>query len=96
MRDCQVLGMNDIVGILPTIPMAEIDTVTFYKLDEVTTDLICCEISAVGTHWRFHEEMKGWATLLDRLRQLPAFRSDWFERVSQPPFVESRFVAFER
>ncbi|MET0308215.1 MAG: hypothetical protein ABW023_05865 [Sphingomonas sp.] len=88
--------MSDIAGILPTIPMAEIDAVIFYKRDEITTDLICCEISTAHTHWRFHEEMKGWDTLLNWLRQLPGFREDWFAQVSQPPFAESRFVAFGR
>lgn len=33
--------------LLARLPLTQIDKVTFYKRDEVTTDLICCDV-AVG------------------------------------------------
>ncbi|WP_426264213.1 hypothetical protein [Sphingomonas sp. PWP1-2] len=37
---------------------ADIARVIFYKRDELTTDLICCDIEALGQTWIFHEEMR--------------------------------------
>ena len=42
------------------IPLANIDRVTFFKRDEITTDLICCEIVSPGQVQTFHEEMPVW------------------------------------
>lgn len=78
------------------LPLAEIAKVTFFKRDEITADLICCEIETGDETWLFHEEMTGWDLLLRHLEQLPAFRADWFGEVSQPPFEASETVAFSR
>jgi hypothetical protein len=78
------------------LPLAEIERVTFFKRDELTTDLICCDVQAVGRDWFFHEEMVGWELLLDRLKGLPGFRTDWFSAISQPAFVSAETVAFQR
>ena len=37
--------MNGIdAAILAQLPLPSVDEVTFYKRDEVTSDLICCEV----------------------------------------------------
>jgi hypothetical protein len=78
------------------IPLGSIDTVRFYKRDEITSDLICCEV-IVGTAVRtFHEELSGWPLLMDHLEKLPSFRQDWFTMVSKPAFAASPVVAFTR
>ncbi len=78
------------------IPLANIDRVTFFKRDEITTDLICCEVVASGQIRTFHEEMPGWAGLMAHLAGLPGFRQDWCAAVSQPAFQPCETVAFER
>jgi hypothetical protein len=83
-------------NLLDPLPLEQIESVTFHKRDEVTTDLICCEVEVAGTIWFFQEEMEGWALLIKHLEQLPGFRSDWHAAVVQPPFSESRTVAFRR
>lgn len=74
--------------------------VIFYKKDELTTDLICCEVRvAVGAREDilfFHEEMAGWKRMIARLSELPGFDQEWFEKVVQPAFEEQRTVAFHR
>jgi hypothetical protein len=80
----------------PLCEIDDIDRVEFFKRDEITTDLICCEISANGSNWIYHEEMLGWDEHIDTLSILPGFAKDWFVRVSQPSFAASNFVAFER
>jgi hypothetical protein len=72
--------------ILGQLPLTDIAKVTFYKRDELTTDLICCDLVVAGTVWAFNEEQVGWELLLQHLYKLPNFRTDWYA-VSQPPFA---------
>lgn len=78
------------------ISAEQIRRVTFFKRDEVTADLICCEIASDDRHWLFHEEMDGWQLLLGELEVLPNFRMDWYAAVSQPPFAPSPVIAYDR
>ena len=76
--------------------LADVSRVEFYKRDQLTTDLICCEVTANQDVHFSHEEAAGWNVLLDALQSLPGFDSNWFTKVSQPPFAECRTCAFER
>lgn len=78
------------------LPLGAIQKVTFFKRDELTTDLICCEVEAWGRVWFFHEEAAGWEALTRYLEQLPGFRTDWYEAVVKPPFAPSETVAYTR
>ena len=82
--------------VIAQLPLKEVAKVTFYKRDEVATDLICCDVVIADLVWSFHEELVGWGLLLDHLERLPSFRADWFAAVSQPPFATSETVAFSR
>lgn len=89
--------MNPTVpGLLDELPLEEIEAVTFYKRDEVTTDLICCEVTVAGRTLFFNEDSDGWDALIRHLQQLPGFRADWFAVVSKPVFLRSEMVAFHR
>ena len=81
---------------LDQIRLSDVEEVTFYKRDEFTTDLICCDVRIGGKVWFFHEEAEGWDMLIRHLGNLPGWRWDWFSKVSPPPFAESRTVAFSR
>jgi hypothetical protein len=83
-------------GVLAQLPLADVSKVTFYKRDEITTDLICCDVVIGEKVWTFHEELVGWDALIGHLQRLPSFRADWFAAVSQPPFSASEMVAFTR
>lgn len=83
-------------SVLSSLPLDAIDQVSFYKRDELTTDLICCDIMVGSEHRIFHEELTGWDLLLNHLRGLPNFHGDWYSDVSQPPFEESETIAFCR
>ena len=82
--------------LLRKVPLFEIERVTFYKRDEITTDLICCDVETTDCTWTFHEELNGWQMLVRHLEGLPGFQKDWFAKVSQPPFGTSQMVAFSR
>ncbi|WP_442583618.1 hypothetical protein ACSBOB_17325 [Mesorhizobium sp. ASY16-5R] len=83
-------------SILNQLPLADIESVAFYKRDEITTDLICCEVKIDGKIWFFHEEWMGWSLLLEHVQKLPGFRADWFAAVSSPAFETCETVAFRR
>jgi hypothetical protein len=80
--------------------MKQIRKVTFYKRDEFTTDLICCDVegdTSSGAHvWSNHEEAETWNEWIEAFARLPGFAEDWFARVSQPAFAPSVTVAYER
>ena len=78
------------------LPLSAIDRVTFFKLDQFTTDLICCEVEAEGQTWFFHEEAEGWEGLVRYLETLPCFKADWYEAVAKVPFARSETPAFVR
>lgn len=82
--------------VLAQLPLTEISRVTFYKRDEMTTDLICCDVVVAGEVWSFHEELVGWDLLIGYLQRLPNFRTDWFTTVSQPVFATGKTIAFSR
>jgi hypothetical protein len=82
--------------ILDQLPLSEISAVVLYKRDEITTELICCEVEVQGRVWKFHEEAGGWDSLIAHLSGLPGFRVDWYEAVVSPPFAISETVAYAR
>ena len=81
---------------LDQLDLERIERVTFLKREEVTTDLICCEVQIGGQVWFFHEEAEGWDALLCRLEKLPGFFLDWRSKVVQPPFAPSETVAYTK
>lgn len=83
-------------AVIAQLPLADIDSVVFYKRDEITTDLICCDVEVAGRISSFNEEAKGWDDLLAHLSALPGFRADWYEAVASPAFEASETVAFDR
>ena len=90
-------GMVSITpDILSQVPLREIDAVVFYKRDEITTDLICCDVEVAGCVWTFHEEASGWKDLIAHLAGLPGFRTDWYADVVNPPFAASETAAYRR
>lgn len=88
--------MNITSDILAQLALPDIDAVAFYKRDEITTDLICCEVEVAGRVWTFHEEEAGWKDLIAHLAGLPGFRADWYAEVVHPPFAVSKTVAYQR
>jgi hypothetical protein len=83
-------------AILAQLPHTSINVVVFYKRDEITTDLICCDVEVAGRVWTFHEEAGGWTDLIAHLSALPGFRADWYAEVVSPPFAASETVAYRR
>lgn len=84
------------VNLLDQLPLGDISKVTFYKRDEITSGLVCCDVEIGEDIWTFHEETVGWDSLIEHLRMLPHFRDDWFRAVSLPSFASNETVAFIR
>ena len=74
-----------------------VERVEFFKRDQVTTDVICCEIALRdGRFLEWNEDMSDWPAIIASLERLPGFDRDWFARVSQPPFEPSCHLAYQR
>jgi hypothetical protein len=82
------------------VSLDDIQEVTFFKRDEWTTDLICCDIvvrSPRGIEtWFVHEEVPGWDDLLGLLERLPGFDREWFRKVAFPAFATNPTTVFKR
>jgi hypothetical protein len=79
--------------------LGAVSKVTFYKRDELTTDLICCDVETKADKpqiWFNHEESETWQEWLGELAKLPGFDAGWHSKVSQPAFEPGATVAFER
>lgn len=87
------------LGLL-SIPLNAILEVVFFKRDELTTDLVCCEIIVRRgdsvERWFYHEELPEWGEVLNFLERLPDFDTEWPGKVMQPAFEENRTIAFQR
>ena len=93
-------SLTGVVPEPPPIGLDDIEEVTFFKRDELTTDLICCEIAVSadkgGKTWFLHEEVPGWNDLVRLLERLPGFDRNWFDAVAKPAFIENRTVVFRK
>ena len=78
------------------LPLSDIDAVVFYKRDQLTIDLICCDVESRGLTWTFHEELAEWEEVIAHLSGLPHFKSDWYQAVVNPPFAVNHTVAYRR
>ena len=83
------------------IAMSDIEKVAFFKRDEITTDLICCEIfykNNEGDMSRIilHEEKEYFDKTVLALSGLPGFMNHWREVVVKPAFVENYTIVFLR
>jgi len=81
------------------VALNDVEEVSFFKRDELVTDLVCCEIRVNandGPVWFFHEQVVGFGSLVTLLERLPAFDLAWRDKVILPPFAENRTVAFRR
>lgn len=80
-------------------PLAAIRRAVCYKIDQVTTDLICFDLHVDeddrARHYTVHEEMPGFPELIAALEQLAGFNRDWRQIVVEPPFARNETVAFD-
>ena len=83
-----------------TLRWEEIASVTAYKRDLYTYDMICllCTFSD-GLQFEFNEEMPSWQSLMEALPQhlpgCPVF-ADWWHPVAVPAFATNETVLFQR
>jgi len=81
-------------------PLSSVLKVLAYKRDELTTDLICFDVTtdaAGGARtWLFHEEQPGFEEIARELALLPGFLTDWRDHVVKPAFASCEIVLYSR
>lgn len=86
-------------GTPDTVAFDQVQRVTAWKLDRLTTDLVCVEIvsgEAPGSLARtLTEDIPGFEALMRRLESLPGFDADWRAKVLLPPFRDCRTTIFD-
>lgn len=82
------------------VSLDEVRAIVAYKLDELTTDLVCCDIvtgAADGEQIRtIHEELLGFDIAMKAFEVLPGFDRQWRDVVVLPPFATNRTVIYDR
>ena len=83
-----------------TVSFDEVSAIVAYKLDELTTDLICCDIvTGAGDAEQIrtiHEELPGFEAVMARIEMLSGFDRKWRDDVIDPPFATNRTVIYTR
>ena len=96
----QYLLLGTGVGSLHTITREKVEKVSFFKTDEITTDLICCEIEFQKKDQLekaiLHEDCENFESFETWIAKLPSFDTEWRSKVVHPPFKENFTVAFDR
>ena len=105
MRKPEIITTNNGFAIVTTkgtdaVSLDEVNAIVAYKIDELTTDLVCCDIvtgSGDGQQIRtVHEEIPGFETVMARFAALPGFNKQWRETVILPPFATNRTTIYNR
>lgn len=82
------------------VSLEEVRAIIAYKLDELTTDLVCCDIvtgADDGEQIRtIHEELPGFDAAMKAFEALPGFKRQWRDVVMLPPFATNRTVVYDR
>lgn len=82
------------------VSLDEVSQIVAYKIDQLTTDLVCCDIvtgSGNGKQIRtIHEEIPGFDALMALFETLPGFNSKWRDAVIIPPFAINRTTIYDR
>ncbi len=95
-----VLMGRDASGTLQTeLRWSEVSRVVAYKRDCWGIDLLCMAIGTVAGAVEINEEMDGWAALTDALPMLlpgTLDKSQWWQRIAQPPFAANVTTLFSR
>jgi hypothetical protein len=78
----------------------EVGAIVAYKLDELTTDLVCCDIvtcAGDGEQIRtIHEELPGFGAAMKSFESLPGFDREWRDAILLPPSATNRTVIYSR
>jgi hypothetical protein len=78
---------------------SEVSRVVAYKRDCYAIDLICIAFSTAAGAVEVNEEMEGWDALTDALPMLlpgTPDKSQWWQKVAQPPFATNATALFSR
>ncbi len=76
---------------------ADVERITGYKMDLMTTDEICMEIFSGDWKYSFSESTPGWYQLLVKLKIVfPSIPDNWDGKIMLPPFATNFTVLYER
>ncbi|MBB4861175.1 hypothetical protein HNO88_004529 [Novosphingobium chloroacetimidivorans] len=105
MRKPEIITTDNGFAIVTTkgtdaVSLDEVSAIVAYKIDELTTDLVCCDIvtgSGDGEQIRtIHEELPGFGAAMRHFESLPGFDRQWRDTAILPPFATNRTLIYSR
>jgi hypothetical protein len=103
---CDLSGMtrtityeDDGSSIKVSVPWSDVVSVSAFKRDIYTYDLICIALETAEGCLEVNEDMEGWGAMVDALPEhLPGTpdNTEWWEKVALPPFVTNWTTLFTR
>lgn len=105
MQKPEIVTTGDGFGIITAkstdaVALDEVSAIVDYKLDELTTDLVCCDIvtgAGDGEQIRtIHAELLGFDAAVKAFDALPGFDRQWRDAVVFPPFATNRTIIYDR
>lgn len=79
------------------VKWADIESIVAYKVDLLTTDEVCVDITFDGRTIVVSEEIKGWDIFINQLKSaLRLNNENWENIVVQKPFEHSPMIIYER
>jgi hypothetical protein len=79
-----------------TIRWDEVTRIEAYKIDLITTDVVCLEFVSATLSGVVDEETPGWKQLTIAVAERFPVRSDWRSVVVKPPFATNRSILWDR
>ena len=87
-------------GIVDAVSFDDVRAIVAYRLDEVTSDLLCCDIitgSVDDEQIRtIHEDIPGFEATMTRCEVLPGFDKGWRAAALRPQGVKTRMTIYHR
>jgi hypothetical protein len=78
------------------IRWVDITRIVSFKRDLFTYDLICLQLSWLGGHLLFDEEMAGWYQFVHHLNSALPILEKWEEKVMFPAFATNETVIYQK
>ncbi len=83
-----------------TVSLSNVSSIVAYKVDEITTDLICCDITTIVDGLEeirtIHEEIAGFQTVIAQFEALPGFNKQSRDTIVHQPFAAKSTTLYRR
>lgn len=82
---------------LTSLKWTDIESITAFKIDRITVDVICLRLVCNQKVIFISEEEKYWSSFVAEMeKQFPEINAEWWPKVAYPPFERNETIIFDR